>query len=66
MDGVDVAGRDHDEALYMLLDGTRGLTANWDPGAFTIGNYNHAEKVSTFSVGDANFAQAMVFGAPVI
>jgi hypothetical protein len=52
---------------YLLRDGSRELTADWDPGnGRVIGNFLHTEKVQSFAVGDANFGFAIVGGFPTI
>lgn len=57
---------DDDHTQYLLVAGTRALTGNWNPGAFTIGNFDFTAKPLTVQVFDANFALADNAGDPRI
>lgn len=55
------------DSIYMLLDGSRELTGDWEPGNLRIiGNYLHTEKVLSFTIGDAAFGLLLQGGDPVI
>ncbi len=51
---------------YMLLSGTRALTGNWNPGVFTIGNYDFTARPVILYVGDVTYAMSVEAGGPVI
>jgi hypothetical protein len=44
-----------DHTQYLRADGTRLLTANWNPGAFTLSGFLWAARPSDLEVGDASF-----------
>ena len=57
---------DDDHTQYLLASGARALTAQWNPGAFIIGNYDFTAKPTALYVGDANFELYIEAGGPVI
>lgn len=43
-----------DHTQYLLVAGTRALTGNWNPGSFTIGNFDFIARPLDLRVADAN------------
>ncbi len=50
---------------YLLAAGTRALVGNWNPGAFTIGNYDFSAHPASLYVGDANNSITLEAGGPI-
>jgi hypothetical protein len=53
-------------SVYLKADGTVALSANWNPGAHTIGNYDFTANPATWHVGDANYWATVIGGNPYL
>jgi hypothetical protein len=62
-----VGGGEDDHTEYLLADGSRELSGDWEPGnGRIIGNYVHTEKVLSFTIGDAAFGVLLSGGSPLV